>query len=71
MIASREKSEPDSCLNRAAPDEPIFVLLGRDIAAPDTIRFWIAERIRLGKNQPGDAQLQEAEDLADMMEAGP
>jgi hypothetical protein len=46
-----------------------FVLLGRDAAAPAAIRAWIVERIRLGKNQPGDEQIIEAEECARSMEA--
>jgi hypothetical protein len=56
-----EVSGPNNCLNRAADDEWTFVLLGRDLAAPATVRFWIEERIRLGKNQREDPQIKEAE----------
>lgn len=51
-------------MSRAREDEMTFVLLARDVAAPATIRFWMAERIRLGKNKPGDAQIVEAETCA-------
>lgn len=51
---------PTSCLNRAADDEMLFVLLGRDVAAPAAIRAWVAERIALGKNKANDAQILEA-----------
>jgi hypothetical protein len=54
---------------KARDDEMTFVLLERDVAAPATIRFWIKERIRLGKNQPDDDQLLEAENCARVMEA--
>lgn len=52
-----EESDPDSCWNRAVPEEEVFVLLGRDKAAAATIRFWAAERIRLGRNKPGDQKI--------------
>jgi hypothetical protein len=68
MLKRLELSDPKSCFNRARDDERLFVLLGRDVAAPAAIRAWIAERIRLGKNQPGDAQIREAEACADLME---
>lgn len=55
-----ELSNPRSCMSRARDDEWTFVLLGRDDAAPETVLFWIAERIRLGKNEPNDPQLVEA-----------
>jgi hypothetical protein len=58
-----------SCLNRAGLDELIFVLLSRDAAAPATIRFWCAERMRLGKNKSDDLQIIEALATAKMMEA--
>jgi hypothetical protein len=55
-----ELTNPASCMNRAKDDEWTFVLLGRDAAAPVAVRAWIDERIRLGKNTPGDAQIVEA-----------
>lgn len=64
-----ELTNPGSCTCRARDDEMMFVLLGRDAAAPAAVRMWIAERIRLGKNQPGDEQLQDAERCARVMEA--
>jgi hypothetical protein len=63
-----ELNRPDGCLSRARDDEMIFVLLGRDHAAPAAIRAWIAERIRLGKNRPGDGQILEAQRCARTME---
>jgi hypothetical protein len=63
-----ELTSADSCLSRAHDQEMTFVLLARDLAAPATIRFWVAERIRLGKNQPDDPQLLEAIICANLME---
>lgn len=68
MYRKRALSDPNSAFNRAKPDERIFVLLGRDYAAPATIRAWAAERIRLGKNGPGDEQILEALKIASEME---
>ena len=45
-----------------------FVLLSRDPAAPKAIRYWVHERIRLGKNQPGDPQMVEALECAKTMD---
>jgi hypothetical protein len=56
-----ELTDPTSCLNRARADEWLFVLLGRDRAAPVAVRAWIEERIRSGKNARADAQIVEAE----------
>lgn len=69
MIKREELSNPRSCMSRAADGEMTFVLLARDAAAPVAIRAWIAERIRIGKNQAsGDAQILEARRCANYME---
>lgn len=34
----------NDCYSRALPDEPMFVLLARDIHAPEVIRFWMQLR---------------------------
>jgi hypothetical protein len=57
-----ELTDPNSCMSRARDAEWTFVLLGRDVAATAAVRAWIRERIRLGKNQPTDAQIVEAEE---------
>ncbi len=62
-----ELSCKDSCMTRAHPEEMTFVLLGRDDAAPATIRAWVDERIRLGKNGWIDEQIYEALICADVM----
>lgn len=69
MIKSEELTNPASCMSRARADEWTFVLLERDAATPATIRFWCEERIRLGKNQPADAQITEAYAAANAIEA--
>ena len=63
-----ELSRPDSCMSRARQDEMVFVLLSRDAAAPETIRYWANQRVRLGKNKPDDAQIVEAMACAAVME---
>ena len=68
MRKKDELTNPLSCMSRAREDEMTFVLLGRDVAAPTAIRAWIEERIRVGKNQPGDPQTIEAEACAATME---
>lgn len=68
MRKHKEVHDPNSCLGRAGIDEMLFVLLGRDVAAPNVIRFWCYERVRLGKNQPLDPQIKEALACADAME---
>ena len=68
MIKREELTNPKSCMSRAKDDEMTFVLLGRDAAAPATIRFWVDERIRLGKNCLMDPQIVEALECAASME---
>lgn len=60
MIKREELTNPQSCMSRAADDEMTFVMLARDIAAPDTIRDWCARRCVMGKNKPTDPQIKEA-----------
>lgn len=40
MIKNEELANPESCLNRAATDEPIFVLRANDPLAPIIVRYW-------------------------------
>lgn len=68
MRKSEELTNPASCMNCALPNEMIFVLLGRDVAAPDAIRSWVAHRLSLGKNKITDAQITGALACADTME---
>lgn len=68
MLKKDELTNPNSCINKALPDEMVFVLLGRDKAAPAALRAWIGERLRLGLNLlMSDPQIAGAEaDLQDM-----
>lgn len=68
MRKADELSSKESCLVKAHPREMLFVLLSRDQAAPAAIRAWAQERVRLGKNAPGDPQVVEALGCADTME---
>jgi ribosomal protein S27AE len=63
-----ELTNPNSCMSRAKDGEMVFVLLGRDMAAPSAIRSWADNRVRLGKNKRDDAQIVEALHCADTME---
>lgn len=68
------KSNPGKhdCYNNALPDEPMFVLLGRDPDAPRLIREWVEERRNMisAKQRPiADLNMcAEASQLADDME---
>ena len=68
MLKRDELEDTNSCLNKAHDGERLFVLLARDPAAPVAIRAWITERIRLGKNVPGDEQIREVYECAALME---
>lgn len=68
MLKTDEVTDPNSCLNRADDDEPIFVLLARDASAPGTVRAWVEKRIGSGKNRPDDPQMVSALAEADRME---
>jgi hypothetical protein len=60
------------CYANAMPDEPMFVLLGRDPLAPYHVREWAelrAEAIRTGNKPDSDwAMVEEARECADNME---
>lgn len=60
MRKKDELSRSNTCMAHAHPDEMVFVLLGRDAAAPEAICAWAAERVRLGKNSETDDQIVEA-----------
>ena len=65
------KNEGDPCYAAALPDEPMFVLLGRDPQAPQVVRAWAAQRLALvyGGQRPASdiPKVREAQQLADRM----
>lgn len=56
----------DACLQKAADDEPIFVLRAKDKHAPHVVRLWASLARETGC--PGE-KLREAQELAQKMEA--
>lgn len=54
------------CYANAHPDEPMFVLLGRDPLAGALVRLWCDARDSL---KPGDKKIAEAANCATLMEA--
>lgn len=50
------------------PDEPRFLLLGRDSAAPEAVRMWCLRRLKLKRNTMDDQQITEAYAIAVEME---
>jgi hypothetical protein len=64
MIKNLELLQPGSCLNKAAPDEPIFVLRAKDTLAPQTIRHWATMAFGIHEKE----KIADAELLASAME---
>lgn len=56
----------DSCLQKAADDEPIFVLRAKDKHAPHVVRLWASLAKETGCPP---TKTKEAHELADRMEA--
>lgn len=40
-MGTKNKPGKFDCYAKADPDEPMFVLLGRDATASETVRYWI------------------------------
>ncbi len=63
-MSTRNNPGPRDCLAKAEPDEPYFVLLGRDRASPVSIRIWChlwLQEIALGLRPESDRpQVREA-----------
>jgi hypothetical protein len=66
MLKKDELSSPSSCINKAADDEPVFVLRAQDAIAPDVVRLWAGRAWQAGVPQ---AKVNEAYDLASQMQA--
>lgn len=60
--------DTDQCLQKVAPDEPIFVLRAQDALAAELVREWAR---RAAVHGCPAAKLCEAYDLADAMERWP
>jgi hypothetical protein len=50
VLKKDELSNPNSCLNRAASDEPIFVLRANDPVAPSIVRDWASRYLEAKMN---------------------
>lgn len=64
MIKRDEIANPHSCLNRAADDEPIFVLVAHDSTAPERVREW-AKRYEQKKRKDGRTMTKQEQMKAD------
>lgn len=71
-MGTEDNPDPHECLDKALPDEPMFVLLARDTCAPHTVRQWAYKRERAivcGERPESDrAQVAEARAVAKAME---
>src|SRR4029077_324839 len=72
-MSTKEDPGQFDCLARALPDEPYFVLLGRDSVAPTLVYNWAMRRkseIAQGKRPSEDAeQVRDAIAISDAMTA--
>lgn len=55
MLKKYELSNASSCLNKAEPDEPVFVLRAKDPLAAQTVRLWAAMAGDMHPEKVGDA----------------
>jgi hypothetical protein len=73
MMGTKLEELRKGCFARAMDDEPMFVLLARDLDAPRLTRMWADNRetmINLGQKPASDmVQVHEAREAADRMEA--
>lgn len=72
-MGSKNNPGEFDCFANAEPDEPMFILLARDIAAPATVEKWIEYReglITIGEKPETDrAMIAEARQCVDAMVA--
>jgi len=60
-----EIEQPGSCLNKAAEDEPLFVLRAKDPHAPGAVEHWASNAQQTGLHEP--AKIAEARAIAEGM----
>ncbi len=62
-----ELANPESTLNRAAEEEPLFVIRAKDKLSSTMVRQWAEAASMTGAHEP--EKIQEARGLAEIMEA--
>ena len=67
-IERERAARGEGCLGKAADDEPVFILRGQDMLAPDLVELW-AEMAEGHRCDP--AKVAEARELAAKMRAWP
>jgi len=74
VIKRNELANPNSCLNKAADDEPLFVFRANDPLAPQLVREWADQYFDSKKDKefrvtiPQQTKYREALALANAME---
>ena len=64
-MGTKNKPGKFDCYSKAEPDEPVFVLLGRDPTAAFVVAFWAGIREKMGEDAE---KLGEAMECAQAME---
>lgn len=64
-MGTKNKPGDFDCYANAEPDEPMFILLGRDPMAAELVRIWASMRESVGEDA---AKVKEARDAADAMD---
>lgn len=64
MLKRQELADPTSCLNKAGPAEPLFVIRAKDPVGAQTIRHWAT----MSAGQHDAAKIASALKLADEMD---
>ena len=62
-----EQIDPESTWNRAAEDEPLFVIRAKDKLSASMVRQWAEAAAMTGAHEP--EKIQEARELAEIMES--
>jgi hypothetical protein len=65
-MATKNKPGRFDCYANAHPDEPMFVLLGRDPMAGSLVRQWASWRERIGEDPAKVAEARECADALDV-----
>ncbi len=65
MLKKDERDLPDSCFNKAADDEMIFVLKESDPSFRRTVQFWADHRVANGHNKRDDEKIASALRIVD------
>lgn len=67
-IERERAARGEGCLGKAADDEPVFILRGQDVLAPDLVDYWADDA---EANGCGPEKVAEARELAAKMRAWP